>query len=266
MLIRLVEADRWTIVFWRGLLLMVGLSVASTIIARSSSVLRDIGRWGLVVGMLFGVQSVLFVTSITATNVANTLVVMSAAPLFSAAYDRLFYAAPSGRRMWLVIVVAMGGVVVMMSGSLGTGNLRGDLAAVGAAAAFGGVFSIIRRHREVNMVPAMGLGGLVAALIVLPLAAPTSVTLADMGYLATSGFVVLPLGFGLLAVAPRYLPAPEVGLITLLETILGPLWVWIALAEDPGVRTLVGGAIVVGTLAVNTLLVLRVARSQPAAV
>jgi drug/metabolite transporter (DMT)-like permease len=249
-------------VFWRGLLMMIGLSVASTVLARSPRVIRNIGRWGVAVAVLFGIQTVLFITSITNTTVANTLVVMSAAPLFAAIWARLFYGEPVGRRMWTVIVVAMTGVGFMFSGSvdgagLGGGSLGGDLAAVGAAAAFGAEFVIIRRHRDVNMVPAMGLGGLVAAVLVLPLAAPASITAADFGYLALSGFVVLPLGFGLLAVAPRFLPGAEVGLITLLETILGPLWVWLAIGEEPGARTLIGGAVVVGTLAMNTILLLR---------
>ena len=256
LLIRLVEADRWTIVFWRGLLMSVGLSAVSAAMARSPQVIRDIGRWGIVVGVLFGIQTTLFITSITNTTVANTLVVMSSAPLFAAMWARVFFSQSVGIRMWVVIAAAMGGVAYMFSGSLGLGTLGGDLAAVGAAASFGAVFVIIRRHKRVNMVPAMGVGGLVAAILVSPLAAPTSITLSDFGYLATSGFVVLPLGFGLLAVAPRFLPAAEVGLITLLETILGPLWVWLAIGEEPGFRTLVGGAIVVGTLAVNTVLLL----------
>lgn len=252
-----MDADRWTIVFWRGVLMAVGLTVASVVLARSPKVIRAVGRWGVAVAVLFGLQTALFITSLTTTSVANTLVVMSAAPLFAAIWARLFYGDPIGARMWAVIAVAMAGVAVMFSGSVGTGSLRGDLAAVGAAAAFGGVFVIIRRHKDVNMVPAMGLGGLVAAGLALPFADPGVITLADFGYLATSGFVVLPLGFGLLAVAPRFLPGAEVGLITLLETILGPLWVWIAIGEEPGVRTVVGGAIVVGTLAVNTVLLLR---------
>ncbi len=259
LLIRLVEADRWTIVFWRGLLMAVGLGAASSVLAGSSRVIREIGPWGLVVGALFGIQTTLFVASITNTTVANTLVVMSAAPLFAAVWARVFYSQPVGTRMWVVIAIAMAGVAFMFSGNVGGGALAGDLAAVGAAAAFGGVFVLIRRHKTVNMVPAMGVGGLVGAILVSPLAAPASISVADFGYLATSGFVVLPLGFGLLAVAPRYLPAAEVGLITLLETILGPLWVWLAIGEEPGIRTLVGGAVVVGTLAVNTALLLAVA-------
>jgi drug/metabolite transporter (DMT)-like permease len=113
------------------------------------------------------------------------------------------------------------------------------------------------------MVPAMGLGGLVAAAIALPFADPMSVTAADVGYLAISGLAVLPVGFGLLAIAPRFIPAPEVGLITLLESILGPVWVWLALGEEPGLRTVLGGTIVIGSLAANSYLTLK-SKDQPA--
>jgi drug/metabolite transporter (DMT)-like permease len=260
LLIRLVTADRWTILFWRGALLCVGLMIASAVIARSWRVIPAIGRGGLLVALLFGLQTVGFITSITNTTVANTLVAMSAAPLFAAIYGRVLFGEAIGRRLWLVIAVAMLGIVVMFSGSLGSGGLLGDLAGLGAAAAFGASFVVIGRHRDRNMVPAMGLGGLVAAAIALPLASPLSVTAADFGYLAISGLVVLPLGFGLLAVAPRFIPAPEVGLITLLETILGPLWVWLVVAEQPNLRAIIGGAIVVGTLAANSYLGLKASR------
>ena len=94
----------------------------------------------------------------------------------------------------------------------------------------------------------------------LPLAAPLSITMADFGYLAVMGLLVLPLGSALIFIGPQYVPAPEVGLLLLLETVLGPLWVWLALAEAPGPRSLVGGAIVVGALLVNTLWAMRQGR------
>jgi drug/metabolite transporter (DMT)-like permease len=151
----------------------------------------------------------------------------------------------------------------MFSDSLSTDGLGGDLAGLGAAAAFGASFVVIGRHRDRTMVPAMGLGGLVAAAIALPFADPMSVTAADVGYLAISGLAVLPVGFGLLAIAPRFIPAPEVGLITLLESILGPVWVWLALGEEPGLRTVLGGTIVIGSLAANSYLTLK-SKDQPA--
>jgi drug/metabolite transporter (DMT)-like permease len=103
----------------------------------------------------------------------------------------------------------------------------------------------------------MALGGLVAALLALPLASPLTATASDFRYLAISGLVVLPLGFGLLAVAPRYIPGAEVALITLLEAVLGPLWVWLALGEVPAPAAVLGGSIVIGALAFNSVAMLR---------
>jgi drug/metabolite transporter (DMT)-like permease len=261
LLIRLVEVDRWTLLFWRGTLMCVGLLAASVILARSTAVIGAIGRPGVLVAVLFGIQTVLFIVSITNTEVANTLVAVSAAPLFAAIYQRVFFGQRIGRLLLAVITVAMLGIGIMVSGSLGRGNVWGDLAGLGAAAGLGGSFVVIGRNRDRSMVPAMALGGLVAALLALPLASPLTATASDFRYLAISGLVVLPLGFGLLAVAPRYIPGAEVALITLLEAVLGPLWVWLALGEVPAPAAVLGGAIVIGALAVNSAAMLRDSRT-----
>lgn len=268
LLIRLVGVDRWTLLFWRGTLMCIGLLVASSVLAGTARVIPRIGRPGLLVAVLFGLQTVLFIVSITNTAVANTLVAVSAAPLFAAVYEWIFFRQPITRRLLGVIVVAIVGIAVMVSGSLGGGTLLGDLAGLGAAAGLGGSFVVIGRNQDRSMVPAMGLGGLLASLVALPWADPMSATASDFRYLAISGFLVLPLGFGLLAVAPRYIPGPEVALIALLETVLGPLWVWLALKEVPTETAFVGGLIVIGALALNSIAMLRApspgARASPA--
>jgi drug/metabolite transporter (DMT)-like permease len=261
LLIRLVEVDRWTLLFWRGTLMCVGLLVASVVLARSAAVIGAIGKAGMLVALLFGIQTVLFIVSITNTEVANTLVALSAAPLFAAIYQRVFFGLPISRRLLAVIIVAMLGIGIMVSGSLGRGNVWGDLAGLGAAAGLGGSFVVIGHHPDRTMVPALGLGGLVTALLVLPLASPFTATASDFRYLAISGLVVLPLGFGLLAVAPRYIPGAEVALITLLEVVLGPLWVWLALEEVPAPAAVLGGSIVIGALAFNAAAMLRASRA-----
>lgn len=262
LLVRLVDVDRWTLLFWRGTLMCVGLVVASVILARSTAVIGAIGEAGMLVAVLFGIQTVLFIVSITNTEVANTLVAVSAAPMFAAIYQRVFFGQPIGRRLLAVIAVAMLGIAIMMSGSLGRGNLWGDLAGLGAAAGLGGSFVVIGRNRNRTMVPAMGLGGLVAALLAVPLASPLAATASDFRYLAISGLVVLPLGFGLLAVASRYIPGAEVALITLLEAVLGPLWVWQVVGEVPAPAAVVGGSLVIGALAFNSAVMLRASRSS----
>ncbi len=103
----------------------------------------------------------------------------------------------------------------------------------------------------------LGIGGLVAALVALPLAAPLTVGGSDLWALGVMGLVMIPLSFGLLFVGPRYLPAPEVELMMLLEAVLGPLWVWLIIGENPGLAAIIGGTIVLGALAVHAVLALR---------
>ena len=101
-------------------------------------------------------------------------------------------------------------------------------------------------------------------MLVLPLASPLAVSQSDFGYLLLMGLYVVPVGSALMFVGPRYIPAAEVGLLMLLESILGPVWVWWVLAEQPGINTLVGGAIVLSTLAVNTVWALKYPQLKPA--
>jgi drug/metabolite transporter (DMT)-like permease len=121
----------------------------------------------------------------------------------------------------------------------------------------------VRRFPGISSFAAISTGGLLTAILILPLAAPLSVSQADMGYLLIMGLYMLPVATALLFLGPRYIPAPEVGLLLLLESILGPVWVWLALGEQPGNSTLLGGVIVLSTLVINTVWVLRYQRLKP---
>lgn len=253
LILRLIEADRWTVVFWRGLLMAAALAVFLTLRHRGSILrqVRAVGRPGLLSGALFAASTVFFVSSISLTTVANTLVIVTAAPLFGAVMSYVFLREALALRTWLAILVAALGILVIFSGSLGGGTLLGDLCAVATAFCMAGNLVVIRHARAVSMLPAIVLSGVLAALVVLPLAAPFSVGARDAGLLLLLGLVILPVSFGLITLAPRHIPAPEVSLIMLLEAILGPLLVWATLGETPGAATFAGGGLVLGTLAVH---------------
>ncbi len=114
-------------------------------------------------------------------------------------------------------------------------------------------FTLMRRHRHLNMVPAVAAASLMVAAVSWPLSTPAAVAGAITGqdalWLGLMGLVVLPLATALITMGPRYLPAPEVSLIMPLEVVLGPLWVWLVLGEEPGLRAFTGGAIVIAALA-----------------
>jgi drug/metabolite transporter (DMT)-like permease len=107
------------------------------------------------------------------------------------------------------------------------------------------------------MIPAIAIGNLITTLISLPFAETLSITSMDALWLGLLGIVVLPVGAALITTGPRYLPAPEVGLILLLETVVGPFWVWLALGEVPSERAVLGGAIVIAALTGHAIAALR---------
>jgi drug/metabolite transporter (DMT)-like permease len=259
LLIRLVAADPWTLTFWRGLLSALGMGLGILCVYREGTAraFRAIGGAGLQIAALFGTGTVIFIYSITHTAVANTLFIISTSPLFTALIAWRLLREPVPRHTWIACLAALVGIGMIAAGGLGAGSLAGDAAALMNAIILASTFSLMRFHRGRDMVPAMALGGVVTALVALPLATPSTLAGADVQILLVMGLVMLPLSFGFMTIGPRYIPAPEVGLMLLMESVLGPLWVWLALGEDPGEATLVGGAVVIAALAGNAVASLR---------
>ena len=259
LLIRLVAADTWTILFWRGLLITVALTIGIAAVHRRDTLarLRAVGWAGLAVAAIFSLGSFCFIVAINTTSVANTLLIASSAPLFAALSAWIFIGERVARRTWIAILWVFAGIAVIVSGSLGGGALLGDLAALGAAISIAGGFTIIRRYRHVNMIPAMAASGLIVAAVSWFWATPLMIKGEDVLWLGLMGLVVMPAATALTTLGPRYLPVPEVSLILLLEAVLGPFWVWLVLAERPSPHAFVGGAVVVAALAGHAVSSLR---------
>jgi drug/metabolite transporter (DMT)-like permease len=256
LLVRLISADAWTLLWWREVLMAVGLAMGLLAVYRgkTAAAFRAVGKSGCFIALTFAGSSISFILALTYTSVANTLVIVSAAPLFSAILARVFLAETVPRRTWVAILLALVGIALLVSDSLGRPSLLGDGCALLTALFMAMTLTITRHARAVSMIPAIAVSGVVGALAVWPLAQPLSVAEADVAFLAIMGLVMLPISFGAVTLGPRYLPAPEVSLLFLMETVLGPLWVWLVLGEDPGPRALLGGAIVVATLAGHSAL------------
>lgn len=255
LLTRLITTDHWTIIFWRTFFLSLGMGVITYMVYPRAfwQSYQNIGRAGLLMMVLCSFGTVAFVTAITYTSVANTLIILSTTPLFAVLIGLLFREAVTLRTGCAIVLVAMG-VYVISSGHADQGTTWfGDMAAIACAFFLAAGFSVVRYRPGIAVFPVISCGGLLTALLVLPFAQPLSVTQQDMGYLILMGIGVVPIGMALMYIGPKYMPASEVGLILLLEAILGPTWVWLVLGEQPGMRTLVGGGIILVTLMINTL-------------
>lgn len=265
LLIRLIEADRATLLFWRVLLegLTLWVVLACWYRGRLLAVTLEMGWIGLLAVLVFGLSTVLFVTSITLTKAANTLFILSTAPLFAALISWIVLRERVALRTWIAIGCALTGIAIIFAGGVGGGTLLGDLLAIGAAICLAGQLSIARHARAINLVPALAAGMLLVALLTgTTVASPLSVSESDVLWLGLLGCVVVPAAFGLLTLAPRYIPSPEVSLIMQLEAILGPLWVWLGVGEVPPLATFIGGAIVLVTLVVHSILGIRAYRAR----
>ena len=260
LLVRLIQSDIRTLLFWRCLLtsLMICLFLLIRYRRRFFYCFYATGKTGLFSAMTITVGSLLFVNSLKQTAAANTLIILAATPVISSLLSWLFLREKIPLRTWIAIFTCFGGILIIFSGSLQNGLLLGDLLALGATTMWGTNIVIIRSGKAVNMVPANALGNLCVVPIVLLFdAQPFSVAPADAGLLLLLGGLVLPVAFAMITLGPRYLQAPEISLILLTETVLGPIWVWLALGEVPLSRTLVAGMLILGTLFIHTLLSLR---------
>lgn len=265
LLIRLVGGDSWTLAFWRGL-----LSGAATLAGYAMwrggrgmwEEMRTGGRVLAAISVVFAAGSLSFVYAITHTQVANALLIAATSPVFAALIAWGMLGERVERRIWITIAATLLGIGIIAGDSAGQGGgtLEGDLAALGAALSLAVSFSLARATREVSAVPAFGLAGLLSGLAALPFAATLAVPESGVPWLALLGLLVVPLGFALLATGPRYMPAPEVGLLLLLESVFGPLLVWWVLGEYPGGRVIAGGAVVIAAMVVSNAVALRQAR------
>lgn len=259
LLIRLVQAEggsQWTIAFWRGVLTPIGL-LAFYRLEEGPGALRHffhMDRWVVAAMLTMGGQALAFVLSVANTSVANTLVIVATGPLFTALFAWAFLGERPPLRTWVTIAAAFAGMLIIFYHDLGSVSLLGDSLALVTAVGLGVTFVIVRHRRAVNMMPAMAMGKLISALAVMPLAAPLALTASGLGLMFFLGLVVLPVSFGLLTLGPRYIPAPEVSLLLLLETVLGPLLVWAVIGEAVPGSTLLGGVIVLMALAGNAAL------------
>ena len=259
----------WEAAFWRSLFLCPVIAALMLLQYRAGALRRllAIGWLGLVSSLCWATMFVCFMLALSLTTVANALFIMGVMPFCAAIAGWLFLHERVPARTWLAIAAATGGIGVMFHDALRTGNLAGSLIALAipVAAAANTVAVKLGRGR-VDLVPALFAGGAISALIAWPLALPFSASPKDLALYGALAVFQLALPCVLLVrVVLLRLSAAEIGLLSLLEVVLGPLWVWLALGEGPGAAVIVGGLVVLTALAVNEGVALALERRAPRA-
>jgi drug/metabolite transporter (DMT)-like permease len=250
---RQLTVDTSTQVFGRAAFAGAALLAYVAIVERGHVVraFRSIGGAGIAVAVCVAIASGSFIGALNHASVARVLFILAVAPVLAALLARATLGEPISRRTALAMLLALCGVAVML-GAPGDASLDGDGLAFAAALAFSAMIVITRWRHEVSMAPATCLSQAILVVAFLPFASPGEISGADAAWLAALGIGQIGLGFALLTVGARLIPAAQVGLITLLEVVLGPVWVWLALDERPDTLTLVGGSIVIAAIVLQT--------------
>jgi drug/metabolite transporter (DMT)-like permease len=214
---------------------------------RVGRTVRSIGLAGVGVAICTAVASGCFIVALNHARVANVLFMQAVAPIVAALLAWASIGERVTRRSWIAMAVAVLGVALMV-GAPGSGGALGISVSLLMTLAFATGIVITRHRRDVSMVPAICLAQLLVVLASIPFADAGSVTGRDLALLVLLGVGQIGLGLLFLVMGARLIPAAEVALITLLEIVLAPLWVWITISETPAAATLIGGAVVVGAV------------------
>jgi len=252
---RLIDADVWTMLFWRGLFggAVIAAYVAGRDGLRAPATARRIGWPGLAAAGCSTAATICFVNALRETTVADVLVINATAPFMTAGLAWAWSGLPERRSTLVASGAALLGVVVTVAPTLGGGRLLGDLLALLMTLLISAMMVLIRRHRHVCMLPAASLSAFLCALVVWPLAAPASVAGEDFALLALFGTVQFGLGLLLLTLGARRISATRAALIGAIETPLAPALVWFAVGEAPPLAACFGGTVVLAAVAGDLL-------------
>ena len=257
--IRLAKVDTWGLVFYRGIIPFFTVLIGMLLIYRANffKMLITSGQHGIIYIITFSITNIAFVVSIQNTNVANTLVMIAMAPMLSAILGAIFLKEIPDIKTWSAIIVTFFAAIYIFYDSLQLGNIFGDLLGLVCALGLAVGAVTIRSAKTKNLVPAAVVGKLLVAVFAIFFIETYSLVGKDLLIVPLMCVMCVAIPFVLVTIAPRFIPAEEVNLFFLLETIVGPIWVWMVIKEQPSLETIQGGIVIILTIAIHSFLKLK---------
>ena len=251
LLIRLAGLEDYTLLFYRGLFPVIAITLMLLFYYRGRfiAVCLGIGWAGVLNGLIFSTVNITFINAIQQTSVANTLLLLASAPVFAALLSLLVLKESQRPTTWLVIGFSLISIFIIGLGSYGSSNLSGDFFALGCAIATACSAVLVRYKKDIDLIPSIIVGSILTAGFALTMSPELSISASQLVYVAIIGFILVPFAFVLLTIAPRLANSAEVQLVFLLESILGPLWVWLVIKETPSLNTVIGGSMLLLSVA-----------------
>ena len=257
--IRLANLTSWNLIFYRGFIPFLVVLICLLIIykAKFISQLIENGWHGIAYASVFTITNIFFVISIENTNVANTLIMIALAPMLSAVISFIFLKENTDQKTWIAIIITTLAVIYIFNDSFERGDVLGNFLGLICATGLAVGAVIVRSAKKISLVPSAMMGKLMVALIALLFVDKLKLEGNDLTIIPLMCVMCVAIPFVLITLAPRYITAAEVNLFFLLETIFGPLWVWLVIHEQPSTETIIGGAIIIFTIATHSVLVIK---------
>ncbi len=247
--------DTWVTVFWRSVfagVFILGFMLARDGIAGTRNLILSARMPTIIVGICYAISTICFVLALSYTSVAKVLLIQSAVPIIAAAISWVLLREKVPRHTMLAIAVVVAGIATIFSGSAGQGgSLIGDVYSLAVAFLFALSVVVTRKYPGIRMTPAVLLGVAIAGAIAFVMSRSLAVSARDFGFLVLFGMVNLGLGLALFVTGARLIPSVLSALLSVIEPILGPIWVWLIHGETPTQLVLFGGAIVIAALCFN---------------
>ena len=257
--IRLSNIETWGMLFYRGAIPFVVVLIGLIFFYKNNlfKALINIGYPGIFYIISFSICNITFIISIQNTNVANTLVMIAMAPMLSAILGSIFLKEIPDNKTWIAIIITLIAVSYIFHDSIELGNFYGDL--FGLITAFGlACNAVIARYaKNRDLVPSAVIGKLCVAIFAFFFVDTFSLEGTDLIFIPLMCVMCVAIPFVLVTIAPRFIPAEEVNLFFLLETIVGPFWVWMVIQEQPSIETIQGGVVIILTIAIHSFLKLK---------
>ena len=243
-LLRLAASDHWTMIFARGTLMALAITFAWLVYRwmKDSSQPFINGRAGLIVAVTNTLANIMFITAVTKTTAANLVFILALNPLFCMLLGALWLREKLPLAVWGSVAVSMAGVAIIGWDGVSTGTYVGDLLALGVALCTATGLTVVRRSGA-NVIPSLAVGSFVSAAVGLFVIGGdvTRLPAESWGWIALNGMLVVPLASALIALGPKYIPAAEVAMFFLLDTVCTPLWIWLIFGEVPTEQAVIGG-------------------------
>ncbi len=252
--LRVIEsADAWQILFYRSISMAMLVFILLVLFNRGAWVSRfkTITKDDVLLAVVLGSGFVAYVFALLMTTVANALFIFSAAPFLAAVLGWFLLRERVPLRTCVAIGGAMLGLVIMVGTGIAQGRYLGNLIALWLPISYAISVVLVRRSRQPDMLVALFLAACFAAVLSIPSVGQFSVSWWDFGVSVYLGVFQVGFGFTLLILGARHVPAAQVGLLALLEPVLGPIWAWLTVTEIPTAATLWGGLIILSAVAVD---------------